>query len=87
MRQVNRSATGASTAGRAQPTPPRRTPTISSIYRAVTGRQEAPPEIKTKAVYIPKYELEWEVLKDFLDERFRQYGYQFTKLFDVVRVS
>ncbi|OAL52681.1 hypothetical protein IQ07DRAFT_642348 [Pyrenochaeta sp. DS3sAY3a] len=53
------------------------------MFRAVTGRYEAPPAVKTKAVYIPKYELEWEVLKEFLDRRFIKYNCQFTKRFDV----
>lgn len=57
------------------------------MFRAVTGRYEAPPAVKTKAVYIPKYELEWEVLKDFLDRRFIKYNCQFTKRFDVVRMG
>jgi hypothetical protein len=83
----NSIAIGPGVAGRAPPQPPYRTPTFSSLFRAATGKKEKLPEFKTKEVFIAKYELEWDSLKEWLDMRFSQYKCTFTKRFDVVRLD
>lgn len=73
-------------AGRPTPQPPQRTATFSSLFRAVTGgNKEKSPEVETKEVFIPRYELEWDSLKEWLDTRFAQYKCTFTERFNVVR--
>jgi hypothetical protein len=80
-------AIGPGVAGRAPPQPPQRTSTFSSLFRAATGKKEKSPEVKTKEVFIPRYELEWDSLKEWLDTRFAQYKCTFTKRFNVVRLD
>lgn len=83
----NSGATGPGVSGRAPPQPPSRTATFSSIFRAATGKKEKSPEVETKEVFIPKYELDWDRLKEWLDERFAKYNCTFTKRFNVVRLN
>ena len=40
--------------------------------------------METKEVFIAKYELDWDRLKDYLDKRFAKYNCTFTKQFNVV---
>jgi hypothetical protein len=82
----NNTATGPApgVAGRASTPKPKRTGTLSSIYRRATGK-ETSPEVETVEVFIPKYELEWDSLKEWLDKRFEGHGCTFTKRFNVVR--
>lgn len=85
MPPYNSNAIGSSVAGRAPLQPPWRAPTFSSLFRVPTGKKEKSPKVKTKEVFIPKYELEWDSLKEWLDTRFAHYKCTFTKRFNVVR--
>ncbi|ORY12542.1 hypothetical protein BCR34DRAFT_600592 [Clohesyomyces aquaticus] len=79
-------ATGSlSVMGRTPTLPPAHTSTFSTLFRKVTGKQEKTHKVKTKEGFIPKYELEWDKLKNWLDERFpvADYGCTFTERFNV----
>ena len=66
------------------PQPPQRSATLSTLFRAVTGKKEKAAKVERKSVFIAKYELDWDKLKDWLDRRFTSYDRTFTERFDVV---
>jgi hypothetical protein len=73
-------------AGRVAPSPPRRTHTMSSLFRRGTSRSDKSPEVELKEEFIPKYELEWGTLKSWLDERFKSYNCSFARRYNVVGI-
>ena len=81
----NNTATGAApgVAGRVATPKPKRTTTLSSLYRRATGK-ETSPEVETIEVFISTYELEWDRLKKWLDKRFAGHKCTFTERFNMV---
>jgi hypothetical protein len=71
-------------AGRVATPKAKRTQTFTSLLRRATG-QEQSPEIETIEVFIPKYNLDWDRLKVWLDKRFERYNSTFTERYRVVR--